>query len=390
MYTWRVRVPPAEAWSAAQELTVTDAAIRWKASETPSAEHTRVVTRPGLTVGASGDAALVYAALPTSDAGRTSSEYRAAVRVSGAWGAFTPLAVTGSAAGGTIAIASGQPDGFTVLLVSPAHILSVDYTPVDGWRIPQQVDNDVRTNVRSSPAIAMDGAGNAYAAWIDTRHRGTDVFFAYRPLGGGWGSNEKINDDSNGALQWSPALAVDTHDKAYAIWTDERNGAPSIYAADRQAGGAWGTNVRLSEEGTENSSPAMAADGSDNLYAAWVRRRSAADQDEIVFARRPVGGDWEPAVVISTGKRGVCAPRLVVDKAGHAYAAWDEETASGFALMSAYRPTSGRWGPPVRVNDGAGNKTPSESTLAIDAAGTVRVAWVDSPAAHRSCGWPWE
>ena len=49
-----------------------------------------------------------------------------------------------------------------------------------------------RSSIRpylGSPVIGVDAAGNAYAAWTDTRNGDSDVYFAYRPAGGAWGAN---------------------------------------------------------------------------------------------------------------------------------------------------------------------------------------------------------
>ena len=43
-------------------------------------------------------------------------------------------------------------------------------------------------------------------------------------LGGSWGANVRVNDDSGGEPQGSPDLAVDASGNAYAVWLDWRAG----------------------------------------------------------------------------------------------------------------------------------------------------------------------
>ena len=54
-----------------------------------------------------------------------------------------------------------------------------------------------------NPQIAVDSAGNAYAAWEDCRlvGHGCDIYFAYRPASAGWQANERIDDDTTAAHQ---------------------------------------------------------------------------------------------------------------------------------------------------------------------------------------------
>ena len=58
--------------------------------------------------------------------------------------------------------------------------------------------NDAYTGTRSYPMLAVDRAGNAYAAWYDTRYGHDDIYFSYRPAGGSWGANVAINDTGAG------------------------------------------------------------------------------------------------------------------------------------------------------------------------------------------------
>jgi hypothetical protein len=61
------------------------------------------------------------------------------------------------------------------------------------------------------PALAIDATGNAYSVWVDRRNGKADLYFAYRPASGGWGTAVRVNDDS-GSLGWSrPDIAVDNN-----------------------------------------------------------------------------------------------------------------------------------------------------------------------------------
>ncbi|HIC90387.1 MAG TPA: hypothetical protein EYP04_13430, partial [Anaerolineae bacterium] len=75
----------------------------------------------------------------------------------------------------------------------------------------------------------MDADGNAYAVWGDRRNGNDDIYFAYRPAGGDWGTNVKVNDDAGSAWQRTPSIAVDADGNAYAVWQDERHTTDHVY-----------------------------------------------------------------------------------------------------------------------------------------------------------------
>ncbi len=64
---------------------------------------------------------------------------------------------------------------------------------------PWQANKSVYTYLpdctdQGSPDIAIDAAQNLYAVWSRSRDGGSDGYFAYRPNGGAWGANVRVND----------------------------------------------------------------------------------------------------------------------------------------------------------------------------------------------------
>ena len=83
---------------------------------------------------------------------------------------------------------------------------------------------------QGSPDIVIDAAQNLYAVWSDSRDGGSDGYFAYRPNGGAWGANVRVND-LPGTVSGAPMIAVNASGNAYVVWQDYRNGHPDIYYA---------------------------------------------------------------------------------------------------------------------------------------------------------------
>ncbi|MBN1139010.1 MAG: carboxypeptidase regulatory-like domain-containing protein [Anaerolineae bacterium] len=253
------------------------------------------------------------------------------------------------------------------------------YEPAGGdWQADAKVNDDTSSAWQSAATIAVDVSGNAYAIWTDERNGNYDVYFAYRPAGGIWGANVKVNDDSGTASQTSPSIAVDGEGNAYAVWVDARSDNGDIYFAYRPAGGTWGANVKVNDGlgATQEFGPDITVDGSGNAHAAWSDRRNGATTGEtdVYYATRPVGSSWQANVKVNddTGTENQIYPSLVIDGLGNVYALWRDSD-----LYFAFRPAHGSWGTSVRVNDSP-DAVWFSSALAIDGVGNTYATWIDT------------
>ena len=238
------------------------------------------------------------------------------------------------------------------------------------------------------PQIAADAAGNSYAVWEDCRninnvnHDDWDIYFAYRPAGGSWGAAMRVNDDSPGATQIAPSIAVDAVGNAYAVWLDRRNysdtGAPyyysDVYFAYRPVGGTWARNMRVSDaNGNYRGAPVIALDGWGQAYAVWEDARSGTT--EIYFANGPQVGDWSANVQISESVGGSMQsyPRIALDGGGSAYVIWGDQ--ASHQIQFAYRAANGAWTAPTRVSSPTNMGTSFEFDIAVDSTGNAHIVW---------------
>ena len=114
------------------------------------------------------------------------------------------------------------------------------------WNPSVKVNDNDDPSFRWEGSIAVDASGNSYAIWTDERNGDADIYFSYRPAGGSWGTNVRVNDDTGTASQWCPSIAVEPSGNAYSVWTDNRDGN-SIHFSYRPAGGSWGPNVEVAD-----------------------------------------------------------------------------------------------------------------------------------------------
>ncbi len=278
--------------------------------------------------------------------------------------------------GGGVTATAGAISGTLELQINSAEI-----------ETNERVNDDAGTADKRDPFIAVDAEGNAYAVWEDNRngYYDYDIYFAYRPAGGTWGANIKVNDDTGTAYHYSPSIAVDADGNAYAVWRDNRNGQPDIYFAYRPAGGTWGPNIKVNDDpGGENwqTDPSIAVDADGNAYVVWEDYRNANYIDkftDIYFAYRPAGGTWGPNIKVNddTGTADQWSPSIAVDADGNAYAVWEDERNDYGDIYLATRPAGGTWSANIKVNDDTGTAGQWGPSIAVDADGNAYAVWVD-------------
>ena len=154
----------------------------------------------------------------------------------------------------------------------------------------------------SEPAIAVDAAGNAYAAWTDSRNGDPDIYFAYRPAGGTWAANLRVNGDPGAAQQREPAIGVDAAGIVSIAWTDSRNGNDDIYYTRGPASGPWSGESRLNDDSgsATESMPQLIVDGPGSVIGRLARppKRIGRCLHGAPVGRRELGGEFAVATLL--------------------------------------------------------------------------------------------
>ena len=252
------------------------------------------------------------------------------------------------------------------------------YRPAGGnWNVNQRVNDDTGIEVQDWPAIVVDSAGNAYAVWKDYRNGDPDIYFSYRPVGGNWSVNQRVDDGGTTDVD-HPDIAIDSAGNLYALWQDLRNSDPDVYFNYRPAGGSWGADERVSDAvaGTVQYSGAIAVDGTGNAYAAWTDQRNG--NADIYFSYRPAGGHWSTNERVNddVGVAEQWGPAIAVDSTGNAYAIWQDNRNGNYDVYFSYRPQGGGWGTNIRVNDDSGTANQYQVAIAVDRAAVFAI-WQD-------------
>ena len=272
-----------------------------------------------------------------------------------------------------LVLAGAQPAARQVAGVNSVFAAPLSRRLADApWDTNVKVNDDVGTADQFGVRVAVDPSGNAYAVWEDYRNGNDDIYFSYRPAGGSWGSNIKVNDDAGTADHWIPSIAVDPSGNAYAVWNDMRNGNYEIYFSYRPAGGSWGSNITVNDDVGQGYQiyPSIAVDPSGNAYAVWEEQNYG-----IYFSYRPAGGSWGSNIKVSddAGAAEKWEPSIAVDPSGNAYAVWDDGRNGNRDIYFSYLPagSAGDTTPPGAVTDlaAATGATPGTVTLTWTAPG---------------------
>lgn len=191
----------------------------------------------------------------------------------------------------------------------------------------------------------LAGAGGAAAAWLPAEAA------------------------SRGAPARQPDVAMNARGDAAIAWTARLRGRPTVVATVRAAGGAWERPRRVSPLGRAAIDPAVAVTGSGRVVLAWrqaVRTRKVRSgrrlRTQAVYVARVRERElepraWGPIVTLSSSVQKVGPPRIAVDDAGAAVAAWHWGTGTrpgspGFVgqVQAAERPAGGAWSGPRRMS----------------------------------------
>jgi hypothetical protein len=200
------------------------------------------------------------------------------------------------------------------------------------------------------------------------------------PAPSSWSAPQMLSAAQVGARL--PSLAVSDAGAVLAAWQQGN----SILAARRPAGGVWGQAQVVSEPTPFQTWNAKAVlDGQDRAAVGFL------DGNRMFVARADTAGAWQPPVPVSGGQPTVYDPALGSNAAGDLVAAWQVRDASNFgSIWHSSSTADGAWSAPTRLSGAAEDAVwPS---IAVAADGSVAlVAWVDqntnkARAAVRSAG----
>ncbi|HEV3046036.1 MAG TPA: PKD domain-containing protein [Solirubrobacteraceae bacterium] len=220
------------------------------------------------------------------------------------------------------------------------------------------------------PALAMNGSGEAALAFASN-----GVRVSLRPAGGvferpEWGG---VRVSGEGIEGQTPAVAIDSRGDVVVVW-EQDTASQQIYEAVRPAGGSFGVPQLVSSTGKEVGSLSVAINEAGETTVAWLGEQEGSKVVKATTA--PFGGSYPTAVSLSGAGANAIQPQALDTASGKTIVYWSRPDASGLLLEVAARDAGGRFRAPDSHGDGEilGEMVGAPS-LAADPTGEAIATW---------------
>ncbi len=225
------------------------------------------------------------------------------------------------------------------------------------------------------PSLAVDGHDTLHLVWAGDAVGGYDIFYAYKAPGGDWAFPRDVNRSFGISLY--PRLVVDPFDTLHVIWQEQpfTSTQTEIYYSYLVPGGTWTPPDNISNSPANSHSPALAVDAQGTLHALWQDYSIEAHQGEIVYVSKPAGGRWSAAENVSRTAGDSAGPTIALDARGTLHVAWYDNTPANWEILYASKPVLGSWTEAVNVSGTSGRS--GQPNLVYDNRNLLHLVWAD-------------
>jgi hypothetical protein len=248
------------------------------------------------------------------------------------------------------------------------------------WSTPVELATVTR-EYGDPPLVGYDAAGDATAVWSRPNEdakgaaHGFVIESATRGSGGAWSAPVTVGSAARDFYTPKVRFAVDGHGDAVAAWEAiSARGQYQIAGATRTGAGGWSPIAApLSDPGRNAHDPQVAIGATGVFAAAW--RRSNGRHYVAQASTGPLAGGRPTPVTLSGAGLDENAVDVAVDAGGHAYAVWAARSHGG---ASAVRGAVG--GPAWSASSaiGTADKDGFDLTVGAGPSGRAVVVWLRS------------
>ena len=247
-----------------------------------------------------------------------------------------------------------------------------------------KVNDDTLGASQEHPVIAMDPTGNFVIAWSDNRHENYDIYFQkYTGIGGVLGTNTLVNDDVDSTKQWNPAISMDPAGNFVISWIDERNGNRDVYFQRyTSAGGALDANAKVNDDSGANMQTAhdIAMDPTGNYVITWQDfRNSTWDIYFQLYNSNGSASGVNTKVNDDPGSNFQMYPSISMDPAGDFVIVWQDYRNANYDIYFQRFTGAGlALESNTKVNDDTGTMHQKIPAVSMDGSGNFVVVWQDN------------
>ena len=224
-------------------------------------------------------------------------------------------------------------------------LVRASHRPAGGsWSAPLTISDPNR--FAQAPDIVVDRSGTVTVAWMAQGPGGNQIESARLPLGGSWSAPGLVGPGDLAA----PRLALDNSGTVTVVWLESRTNY-IVRTSSLAPGGTWTVGKDLSNTAVSSINPQIAVDPATGAaVAVW----QTFDGTSLIYAsRRPPGGAWSPAQLVSElGENANPNPRVSIDHLGTATVLFGKDFAGHYEAFWSSAPQIGTWSTPTSVDPG--------------------------------------
>ena len=256
-----------------------------------------------------------------------------------------------------------------------------------GERTDFLVNDDAGTATQNNPRIAVSYDRSFIITWVDSRNGSNDIYIQkYDTNGTRIGNNILINDDTNDAYQYEPAIDVDYNGYFSIVWKDFRDGSypfdPDIYIQRYDSTlSVLGVNENLTNSGTNafKETPDISVSQSGLGVVVWADYRNGnwdiycqllASDGSLIGSNILVNDD------LFSGQQH--SPKVSMSNQGWFVVTWyDNRNGNDDIYLQLFDTTGTPLFTNTKVNEDINGQRQAFPDVATDGAGNFTVVWVD-------------
>ena len=163
-----------------------------------------------------------------------------------------------------------------------------------------------------NPAVALNSSDKLYVVWQDNREGDWDIYVSTSVDGINW-SSETMVHDPNDRHQVNPAIVIDgqSPNQAHVVWQDDREGNQDIFVATSSDGFVNKTVSQITSHISDQVDPAVAADSANTIYVVWTDERNSSND---IYGAASNNG-WTNVAIVSNANN-QSSPAVAAESAG--------------------------------------------------------------------------
>jgi hypothetical protein len=243
----------------------------------------------------------------------------------------------------------------------------------------QAVNISNTPGVSQSPVIAVDYAGNIDVTWFDETSRNYDIYFS-RSTDDGLTWNQVVNISNHLEYSSSPDIAVDSAGNIYAAWSASTLYDDIYFSRASVDSLSWSQPVNISHTFDTSFYPAIAVDSAGNPNVVWYDMiyMGKINKSIVRFSHSADNGTtWSQQVNLSDKMEIHYFADIVVDSVGNINVVWSDDSLGHLFVYFRRSIDDGvTWSQAASVSHHL--SIPLYPAMALDSAGNINVVWADT------------